>query len=120
MLNLKSQSSSPNSKFFEQVYNVVKQIPEGKVTTYGQISFWLRSGITGSEIDVSPQFVGWALHANKDPETVPCHRVVNKDGGLAPSYAFGGPGQQKVRLFMEGVTFIDETHVDLKKHFWKG
>lgn len=59
--------------------------------------------------------VGWALHANPDSENCPCHRVVNKDGRLAPGYAFGGPGEQKKMLLEEGVPFKDELHVDLEK-----
>lgn len=57
--------------------------------------------------------VGQALHANPDSSDVPCHRVVNKDGRMAPGYAFGGPGEQRMRLKAEGVKFIDDDHVDL-------
>lgn len=59
--------------------------------------------------------VGQALHANKDGSGVPCYRVVNKDGKLAPGYAFGGPGEQRMRLEAEGVVFLDKDHVDLDK-----
>jgi methylated-DNA-protein-cysteine methyltransferase-like protein len=90
--------------FFERVYDIVRKIPEGKVMTYGQIS---------KIVGVDPRMVGWALHANKEASDVPCHRVVNKDGRLAPGYAFGGPDEQKIRLVAEGVEFVDETHVDL-------
>ena len=89
--------------FFEQVYEVVKKIPKGKVMTYGEVA-----KIVGTR-DVRK--VGWALHANKSNE-IPCHRVVNKDGRLAPSYAFGGPNEQKAKLLSEGVVFKDNTHVD--------
>lgn len=95
------------NNFFERVYQIVRKIPEGKVATYGQIS-----KLTG----VDPRMVGWALHANKDSSDVPCHRVVNKEGGLAPGYAFGGPNEQKNRLISEDVDFIDESHVDLEKY----
>ena len=71
------QAKSPG-KLFEQVYKIVRQIPKGKVTTYGVIARKL--GTRDS------RKVGYALHANPDPET-PCHRVVNKDGKLADSYA---------------------------------
>lgn len=96
-----------NPGLFEKVYKVVSKISEGKVMTYGQIAREL--GLR----DVRK--VGWALHANTDPKNIPCHRVVKKDGGLAPGYAFGGPNEQKNRLMSEGVSFTDETHVDLKK-----
>jgi methylated-DNA-protein-cysteine methyltransferase-like protein len=103
--------------FFEEVYEVVKQIPKGKVTTYGEISLRLRLGPAGSGINVSPQFVGWALHANKS-KGVPCHRVVSKDGRLASGFAFGGEAEQRARLRSEGVSFIDDLYVDLSKHLF--
>ena len=76
----------PNNNFFEQVYDVIRKIPKGKVMTYGQVA-----AILGTK---DARKVGWALHGNTDPKT-PCHRVVNKDGRLAPGYAFGGPNEQK-------------------------
>ena len=95
------------SNFFERVYEEVKKIPEGKVMTYGQIA---------SKIGTrDARRVGHALHANKEGSGVPCHRVVNKDGRLAPSYAFGGYHEQRNRLITEGVKFIDELHVDLTR-----
>ena len=95
------------SNFFGKIYEVVKTIPEGKVTTYGQIA---------SKVGTKDaRKIGWALHANPD-ETTPCHRVVSKEGRLAPNFAFDGPKEQKRRLEKEGVTFTDETHVDLSKY----
>ncbi len=102
--------------FFDEVYKVVKLIPKGKVTTYGEIALRLRSGPDGSRINISPRTVGWALHANTDPKT-PCHRVVNKDGKLAANFAFDGEREQKRRLLAEGVGFIGE-RVNLVKHIW--
>lgn len=90
---------------FLKIYEVVKTIPSGKVVTYGQIA---------RKLDSDPRMVGWALHANKD-ETVPCHRVVNKEGRLAPTFAFAGWKEQRRRLLAEGVSFVDEMHVDLSK-----
>lgn len=78
--------------------------------TYGQIA-----EILGTK---DARRVGWALHANSDPET-PCHRVVARDGRLAPNFAFDGEAEQRKRLMVEGITFIDEKHVDLAKHIWK-
>lgn len=89
---------------FNQIYNLVKKIPKGKVATYGQIAKDL--GIKDVRI------VGWALHANKDNKKVPCHRVVNKEGKISFSYAFGGEMEQKRKLESEGVKFIDRNHVD--------
>ena len=98
-----------SKNFFEQVYDVVKEIPEGMVMTYGQIA-----EIIGTR---DARRVGWALHGNKDPQ-VPCHRVVNKEGSVALNYAFEGWQEQKRKLLAEGVSFIDEKHVDLKKHLY--
>lgn len=95
--------------FFNKVYSLVKKIPEGKVTTYGQIARAL-----GTK---DARKVGWALHANKD-ENTPCHRVVSKEGRLAKNFAFDGEEEQRRRLQEEGVTFTDSIHVDLK-HLWK-
>lgn len=82
---------------FEKVYKAVSKIPRGKVCTYGLIAKYL--GIS------NPRVVGYALHVNKDPDNVPCHRVVNKNGDLAPGYAFGGLRIQKQLLKQEGVGF---------------
>ncbi|HET7099420.1 MAG TPA: MGMT family protein [Patescibacteria group bacterium] len=92
------------NNFFDQVYQVVKKIPSGRVMTYGQIAKEIGSR--------DARKVGWALHANPDSSIVPCHRVVNKDGGLAPGYAFGGPDEQKERLLSEGVKFTEDDKVD--------
>src|SRR3989344_292346 len=94
---------------FEKVYKVVRKIPKGKVTTYGEIARAI-----GTK---DARKVGFALHANSDPKT-PCHRVVNKDGCLAPNFAFDGEKEQRRRLMAEWVSFIEE-RVNLKKHLWK-
>lgn len=92
--------------YIQQVHELVRKIPVGKVTTYGEISrsLSLRKKIT-------PRMVGYALHQNKDPK-VPCHRVVNKAGKVASAFGFGGPMEQKRRLEAEGINFVNETHVD--------
>lgn len=94
---------------FERIYAKVKEIPKGKVVTYGEVARVL--GIK----DVRK--VGWALHANRDPET-PCHRVVNKEGGLAANFAFDGMEEQRRRLMAEGVVMKDPMHVDLESALW--
>ena len=99
-----------NPNLFAKVYKIVQTIPVGKVMTYGQIA-----KLVGTR-DVRK--IGWALHANKDSENVPCHRVVNKEGGLAPGYAFGGPDEQKKKLVKEGVKFEDDGKVDLDKSLY--
>lgn len=95
--------------FFAQVYALTCQIPEGCVTTYGDIARALGTR--------DARRVGHALHANPDP-TCPCHRVVAADGHLAPSYAFGGSLEQYAKLQAEGVTFLDRDHVDLSACRW--
>lgn len=98
--------------FFEKVYNVVKEIPKGKVATYGQIA----------KILGAPKFsqiVGYALHVNPEPMVIPCHRVVNRFGDLSSSFAFGGKSEQKRLLEEEGVIFTAEGLVDMKKCLWQ-
>lgn len=84
--------------FFDQVYKYISTIPVGKVMTYGQVAKALGTR--------DARRVGHALHANKNP-LVPCHRVVMKDGSMAPGYAFGGPEIQKEKLLNERVVFIN-------------
>lgn len=90
----------------EKVYDIVRKIPTGKVTTYGAIA---------KKLGMSPRTVGTALHLNPYEGEVPCHRVVNRDGRIAPGFAFGGIGAQRRLLEEEGVVFKDEIHVDLKR-----
>ncbi|MEK7112043.1 MAG: methylated-DNA--[protein]-cysteine S-methyltransferase [Patescibacteria group bacterium] len=94
--------------FFADVYQVVRKVPRGKVTTYGEIA-----RVLGTK---DARKVGWALHANNDPKT-PCHRVVDREGKLAPNFAFDGEVEQKRRLLSEGVSFKGK-HVNLKKHLF--
>lgn len=91
----------------ERVWALVKKVPVGKVTTYGAIARVLGNPRLSRQ-------VGWALHANFSSD-VPCHRVVNRDGRLAPNFAFDGAAEQRRRLEVEGVSFVDEMHVDLSK-----
>lgn len=92
---------------FGSVYSLVQKIPKGKVTTYGAI---------GKRLNMSPRVVGHALHLNPDSNLTPCHRVVDRNGRIAPGFAFGGIDEQKRKLEREGITFKDETHVELAKH----
>lgn len=81
-----------------QVYTYVKNIPAGKVTTYGSIA---------RAIKTSPRVVGSALHKNPDPTSIPCHRVVNSRGALAQNFAFGGKEGQQLKLEKEGVVITN-------------
>ena len=93
---------------FEKIYEQVKKIPKGKVATYGQIA--LMAGNPRWS-----QIVGYALHANPEPGIIPCHRIVNKDGKLSKSFAFGGENVQRDLLINEGVAFLNDDTVDLEK-----
>ena len=94
---------------FEKIYEVVKSIPEGKVATYGLVAV-LAGNPRWSRV------VGYALHVNPEPGGIPCHRVVNREGRLAPSFAFGGEDAQRQLLSAEGITFEPDGRVDLKKY----
>ncbi|MDY6367185.1 MAG: MGMT family protein [Clostridia bacterium] len=97
--------------FYERVYKLVKIIPKGKVTTYGEIAKALGS------IKYS-RAVGYALHANPYFGIVPCHRVVNKKGLLAANFVFGTAEVQKKLLENEGVAVNSDYAVDLKKYLF--
>lgn len=93
----------------EEVYKIVKDIPKGKVMTYGQV---------GKIAGVSPRLVGKILHDNPDPENIPCHRVVNFKGKLSESYAFGGIKIQSKKLVQEDVR-VFKGRIDLTKYIFK-
>ena len=115
--------------FKDRVYEIVKKVPKGKVTTYGEVAQVL------GKVRWARQ-VGWALHQNKQSlrsssfdklrtaglkdSNVPCHRVVDRNGRLAPNFAFNGAKEQRRRLEVEGVEFVDRAHVDLEKCLWQG
>lgn len=93
----------------EKVYEVLKTVPKGKVVTYGQIASLLGNRHLS-------RAVGNILHKNPDPETIPCHRVVNRRGELSNAYAFGGREAQRARLEEEGIVFESDGTVDLEKY----
>ena len=97
---------------FEQIYDVVRKIPRGKVATYGQIAL-LAGNPRWSRV------VGYALHVNPEPLVIPCHRVLNRFGEPSSAFAFGGINEQILLLEEEGVTFTDGK-VDLEKYLWDG
>lgn len=97
--------------FFQEVYEIVAKIPRGKVATYGQIAALLGN-------PRSARTVGWAMWEAPPGLGLPCHRVVNRLGAMAPSHVFGGEGIQRAMLEEEGVTFKADGCVDLEKHLW--
>lgn len=106
-----SRAYGEKMSFYDKVYEVVERIPSGSVATYGQIA-----RICGSP--KASRAVGFALHANPRPEIIPCHRVVNRNGRLAPSFAFGGANAQKQLLEKEGICVSELNTVDLGKYLW--
>lgn len=96
---------------YAAIYEVVRCIPCGRVATYGQIAAMVGNPRLA-------RVVGNALHCNPDPPRIPCHRIVNCCGRLAPHFAFGGPEEQRRRLEAEGITFR-ENLVDMKRHLWR-
>lgn len=95
---------------YQKIYKSVKQIPLGKVATYGQIARLAGIG--------SPRVVGNALHVNPDPATIPCHRVVNAQGRVAADFAFGGGKSQQELLEKEGIVFTNG-RIELSKYQWQ-
>lgn len=97
--------------FNQRVYEVVKQIPKGKVTTYGEVAKIIGAPRCSRQ-------VGWALHSNPAFGEIPCHRVLFKDGSLTNGFAFGGREVQKALLEADGVVVSDDFKVDLKIYGW--
>lgn len=98
--------------FFKDVYDIIQKIPKGKVMTYGQIAELIGRPGKG-------RIVGWALHVNKNPDVIPCHRVVNSHGLISSGYAFGGPDAQKNLLEQEGIIFREDGSIDLSVALWR-
>ncbi len=105
------KATSNNDNFFERVYEIVRQIPEGKVTTYGAIAKALGAA-------KSSRMVGWAMNASHNLEDVPAHRVVNRNGMLTGKHHFEGTNLMQQLLESEGVKIIDNKIVDFDKFIW--
>ncbi len=107
-----ASETDKTANFFEQVYQLVRQIPEGRVTSYGAIARAL--GTAGSS-----RMVGYAMRAaSRANPPVPAHRVVNRVGLLSGKRAFGGPTLMQQLLANEGVMVIDDQVVDFDRTFW--
>ena len=98
---------------FQKVYDIVRQVPKGRVVTYGQVAGWMGNPRLS-------RVVGYALHVNPQPGVIPCHRVVNREGRLSDAFAFGGVNQQRLLLQDEGVGFLPDGRVDLARFLWWG
>ena len=95
---------------FSRIYEIVKHIPKGKVATYGQIA-----ALAGN-----PRWarvVGYALHVNPDPNSIPCYRVVNREGAVSPAFVFGGENAQISLLEADGIR-VNDGKVDLSVYLW--
>jgi methylated-DNA-protein-cysteine methyltransferase-like protein len=105
-------SSSNNDNFFERVYSIVRQIPEGKVTSYGAIAKALGTAR-------SARMVGWAMNASHNLEDVPAHRVVNRIGMLSGKHHFEGTNLMQQLLENEGIKVVNNQIIDFDKHLWE-
>jgi methylated-DNA-protein-cysteine methyltransferase-like protein len=101
-----------NDNFFERVYVVVRQIPYGKVTSYGAIAKVLGAAR-------SARMVGWAMNAAHNLEDVPAHRVVNRKGLLTGKHHFDGTNLMQQLLESEGIVVVDNQIIDFETVFWE-
>lgn len=105
-------SGREDESFFELVFDVARQIPKGKVTSYGAIAAALGTRM-------SARMVGWAMNSSgRVRPKVPAHRVVNRNGMLSGKMHFAYPEQMQELLEKEGVKIVDDKVVDFKKRFW--
>lgn len=103
--------SEQNKDFFQRVYEVVRLIPEGRVTNYGAIAKYLGVG-------KSSRMVGWAMNAAHSLNNVPAHRVVNRIGMLTGAAHFVTPTRMQELLADEGIVVAENQIVNYKSHFW--
>ena len=105
-------SGKKEESFFELVYEVARQIPKGRVTSYGAIASCLGTRL-------SARMVGWAMNgAGSARPRVPAHRVVNRNGMLSGKHHFGEPDAMEKLLKKEGIHVKDDTVLDFQKLFW--
>jgi len=100
-----------HSDFFEKVYDVVRKVPYGKVTTYGAIAKALGAA-------KSARVVGYAMNASHAQENVPAHRVVNRNGVLTGKHHFPGTHVMQQILEDEGVVVENDQIINFEKHLW--
>jgi methylated-DNA-protein-cysteine methyltransferase-like protein len=100
-----------NKDFFQDVYDVVRLIPSGRVTSYGAIANYLGS-------KQGARMVGWAMNASHVLPDIPAHRVVNRVGLLSGKHHFDGPNAMEQRLQAEGIQIVQNQIQDFQKVFW--
>ena len=98
--------------FFEKVYAIAREIPYGKVTSYGAIAKALGTAR-------SARMVGWAMNAAHNLEDVPAHRVVNRKGLLTGKHHFEGTNLMQQLLESEGIVVVNNQIMEFDKHFWE-
>ena len=103
---------NPTDNFFEKVYAIARQIPYGKVTSYGAIALALGTSR-------SARMVGWAMNACHQLEDVPAHRVVNRKGLLTGKHHFDGTNLMQQLLESEGIKVVDNQIMDFDTHVWE-
>ena len=107
------KNPNPNTEnFFERVYEIARQIPYGKVTSYGAIAKALGTAR-------SARMVGWAMNACHNHDDIPAHRVVNRKGLLSGKHHFDGTNLMQQLLENEGIGVVDNQIVDFEKYFWE-
>ena len=104
-------SVKENKDFFEAVYQIVRLIPHGRVTTYGAIAEALGA-------KQAARMVGWAMNASHRLNDVPAHRVVNRSGMLTGKMHFENEMDMQRRLEAEGVSIVDDQVLDFSHRFW--
>ncbi|MBT8235735.1 MAG: MGMT family protein [Bacteroidia bacterium] len=100
-----------NENFFDRVYEVVRCVPKGRVTSYGAIAKYLGAAR-------SARMVGWAMNVSHGKEEVPAHRVVNRKGLLTGKFHFDGTNLMQQLLENEGIPIQNNQVVDFDKYFW--
>jgi len=107
-----TNKTTEDISFFERVYEIARQIPEGKVTSYGAIAKCLGSA-------QSARMVGWAMNASHNQDDIPAHRVVNRKGLLTGKHHFDGTNLMQQLLENEGIKVVENQIIDFEKHFWE-
>lgn len=107
-----AQNKLEEPNFFERVYQIARQIPYGKVTSYGAIAKALGTA-------KSARMVGWAMNASHLLEDVPAHRVVNRNGLLTGKHHFDGTNLMQQLLENEGIIVKNNQIQNLSDHFWE-
>ncbi len=100
------------SNLYQDIYDIVADIPEGRVATYGQIA-WMAGRPRAARV------VGYAMHRVPNGLDIPCHRVVNRSGQMSPPHVFGGEDIQRAMLQEEGVVFLKNGYIDMEKCQWQ-